>query len=219
MRKLVKKHFGLVIDWETTGIHQQEVPWNAYLDGPQGIELGAIVVELPDFTTINETVTRVRFLGTAHGVSYGGPTHENLTWSDEAERVHGISVTDLINEPTPSEAADKLVRFVLQSTRIEDPQKSPIMVCGHNPAGDMYYLRQLLFLGSKERGLRFHHRMLDSFTLGYMMLGTKSSNDLFEQVSGVVRDKHNALQDARLTRDAFVHLYNKCRNFSDTPLQ
>lgn len=204
---MAKKSFGLVIDWETSGLRPQETPWRNYLEGPQGIELGAVLVELPDFTQIAEFVSRVRFIGTAHGISYGGPIHEGLTWSDEAQVVHGISVTDLLHEPTPNEVSERFVRFTLDNAGISDPHKQPIMICGHNPAGDAYYVRQLLFLGGHERNIRFHHRMLDSFTIGYMLLGTKSSNELFKTVSNVVRDKHSALEDARLTLDAFRHLH------------
>lgn len=209
---MAKKSFGLVIDWETTGLRQHETTWQTYLEGPQGIEIGVIAVELPAFTPVAEFTSRVRFLGQRHGIAYGGPHYERLTWSDEAQLVHGLSAHDLVHEPMPSEVADKLVRFVHSSFGIDDPQKHPVMICGHNPAGDAYYVRQLLFLGSVQDKIRFHHRMLDSFTLGYMLLGAKSSNELFQRVSGTVRTTHNALQDAKLTLDAFRHLHSICQN-------
>jgi DNA polymerase III epsilon subunit-like protein len=207
----VKKNYGLVVDWETTGLRQHETPSRSYLEGPQGIEIGAVLVELPNFEPIGEFSSRVKFLGQAHGISYSGPIYESLTWSDEAQRVHGISPNDLIDAPSPNEVADCLIKFILNTAHIEDPHKQPIMICGHNPAGDAYCVRQLLFLGGEETKLRFHHRMIDSFTLGYMLLGTKSSNELFEMVSGVVRGTHNALEDARLTLAAFQHLYQICQ--------
>jgi DNA polymerase III epsilon subunit-like protein len=215
----VKKAYGLVVDWETSGLRQHESPWRTYLEGPQGIEIGAVLVELPDFTPIAEYVSRVRFLGTAHGIQYGGPHTELLTWSDEAETIHGISLNDLMGAPTPTQVADELVRFVLGHAGIDDAQKQPIMICGHNPAGDAYCVRQLLFLGLAESKLRFHHRMLDSFSLGYMLLGTKSSNELFKRVSDVVRGTHNALEDARLTLAAFQLMRTMTKELTNTPLQ
>jgi DNA polymerase III epsilon subunit-like protein len=207
----VKKNYGLVIDWETSGLRQHETPWRTYMEGPQGIEIGVVLVELPQFHPIGEFSSRVRFLGQARGLDYGGDIYQHLTWSEEAEVIHGISPIELMNAPTPNEVAQRLVRFVLNTAQIEDAHKHPIMICGHNPAGDAYYLRQLLFMGSEETKLRFHHRMLDSFTLGYMLLGTRSSNELFKTVSGVVRGTHNAMEDARLTLAAFRHLHLICQ--------
>jgi DNA polymerase III epsilon subunit-like protein len=207
---VIKKSYGVVVDWETTGIRQHETSSLTYMDGPQGIEIGAILVELPKFDPIAEFSSRVRFLGQAHGIAYGGPRYEGLTWSDEAETIHGISVNDLVSAPTPQEVSNRFVRFVLDNAGIDDPRKTPIMVCGHNPAGDAYCVRQLLFLAGDETKIRFHHRMIDSFTLGYMLLGTKSSNELFKLVSDVTRGTHNALQDARLTLAAFRHMAMIC---------
>jgi hypothetical protein len=215
----VKKDFGIVIDWETTGIRQHETPWRTYLEGPQGIELGAIAVKLPEFEPLGEFSARIRFLGSRNGIAYGGPEHEQLTWSDEAQAVHGISVTELAKALTPVEAAGNFLRFAHSVTGIADFHKHPVMICGHNPASDAYYLRQLLFLGGVERKIRFHARMLDSFTIGYMLLGTKSSTELFKHISGVVRTTHNALQDAQLTLNAFRQLNSVCRECRQSQIQ
>jgi DNA polymerase III epsilon subunit-like protein len=215
----LKKNFGVVVDFETTGIRSQETPWNTYLEGPQGIEIGAVLVELPMFEPIAEFSTRIKFVGSHNGITYGGPLHENLTWSDDAEVVHGISLHDLVNEPLPVEVAWKFSEFILTNAKIPDAHKQPVMLCGHNIAGDAYYIRQMMFLGGVERDIRFHHRMLDSFTLGYMLLGAKSSNELFQRVSSVVRDKHNAMQDARLTLAAFRHLQTICQKIGSEQLQ
>jgi hypothetical protein len=207
----VKKDFGVVIDWETSGIQDPHSPWRTYLEGPQGIAIGAITVELPSFEPLAEFTSQVRFLGVAHGISYGGPLYESLTWDPDAERIHALSPGELINAPMPTEVADKFVRFVKNSVGIEEARKIPIMICGHNVGGDSYYLRQLLYLGGAERKLRFHSRMLDSFTMGYLLYGTRSSNELFHLTSGAVRGTHHALEDARLTLTAFRVGYDKCK--------
>lgn len=198
----LRQEFGIVIDWETSGLRPHETPWRAYLEGPQGIELGVVLVKLPHFEPIAEFSSRVKFLGVHNGISYGGALYENLTWSDDAQKVHRISVNELTTAPMPSTVARDFINFVRTNTGITELMKHPLMICGHNPSGDAYSLRQLLFLGGAEREIRFHHRMIDSFTAGYLTLGTKSSNELFERVSNVVRDGHNALQDAQLTLDA-----------------
>lgn len=205
----MKQDIGLVIDWETTGLRNQEVPWLNYLEGPQGIEIGAILVSLPDFQPISEFHSRVFFLGTHNGISYNGPAYEKLTWSSDAEKIHGITLPALSHESPPFNVADKFVKFV--NTHVADTSKQPIMICGHNPAGDAYFTRQMLFLGGMERKIRFHHRMLDSFTLGYLLLGAKSSDELFERTSSVKRNIHSAIEDARLTLHAFQTIYEVCR--------
>ena len=210
----MKQDFGLVVDWETTGLLDQEVPWLNYLEGPQGIDIGAILVSLPRFEPIAEFTSRVCFLGTANGISHGGPRYEKLTWSLEAERIHGLSVSALKSEPAPSDVADRFVKFIKSNAGIDDPNKQPIMICGHNPTGDAYCTRQLLYLGGMERKIRFHHRMLDSFSLGYLVYGTKSSDELFEHTSGIKREIHSAIEDARLTLHAFQKIYGVCRGFN-----
>ena len=207
----MKREIGVVIDWETTGLQEQKVPYRTFLQGPQGIEIGATLVYLPDFTAIAEFSSRVRFLGTHNAISYGGHLHDDLTWSEDAERIHGMKPSDLIKEPCPSEVAANFVNFVKQNAKIDDPHKTPIMFCGHNPSSDHYYTRQLLFLGGVENKLRFHHRQIDSFSLGYFLLGTKSSNELFEKTSGIKREIHTALEDSRMTTVALRTIYHLCQ--------
>ncbi len=207
----MKREIGVVIDWETTGLRDYKVPYRTYLEGPQGIEIGATLVYLPEIETIAEFHSRVRFLGTHNDISYGGHLHYNLTWSEDAEFIHGIKPGDLIKESWPSEVALAFINFVKQNANIDDPHKTPIMFCGHNPSEDNYYTRQLLFLGGAENQLRFHHRQIDSFSLGYFVLGTKSSNELFERTSGIKRKKHTALEDSRLTTAALRTIYLLCQ--------
>jgi hypothetical protein len=207
----MKQKFGLVIDWETSGLLDHRVPYRAYLEGPQGIEIGATLVYLPEFETIAEFSSRMRFLGTHKEISYGGHLHYDLTWDEDAERIHGMTPSDLLKEPWPSDVAASFVNFVKSNAQIDDPNKVPIMFCGHNPGGDLYCTRQLLFLGGMENALRFHHRQIDSFSLGYFVYGTKSSNELFELTSGVKREIHSALEDSRLTTTALRTIYKLCQ--------
>lgn len=207
----MKRGIGLVVDWETSGLRDHTVPHLTYLEGPQGIEIGATLVYMPEFEVIGEFTSRIRFLGLHEGISYGGPTHEKLSWSTEAEAIHGIKIADLLAAPTPAEVSEKFIKFVKLNARIDDPHKTPVMFCGHNPDGDHYMTRQMLFLGGAENGLRFHYRQIDSFSLGYFVFGTKSSNELFERTSGVVRKIHTALEDSRLTTVALRTIYKLCQ--------
>lgn len=207
----MKRDIGVVVDWETSGLREQRVPSINYLDGPQGIEIGATLVYLPEFDPIAEFSSRMKFIGKHQGIAYGGPIHESLTWSVEAERIHGMTIGDLKNEPHPKDVAANFANFILINAKIDDPHKVPIMFCGHNPDGDFYMTRQMLYFGGMENSIRFHHRMIDSFSLGYFVLGTKSSNDLFERTSGVKRGIHSAMEDSRLTTVALRTIYNLCQ--------
>lgn len=60
---------------------------------------------------------------------------------------------------------------------------------------------------------RFHHRMIDTFSIGYTLLGTEDSNQLFEKI-GVVRGKHGALEDAQSCLDV-LRSVSMLRNILD----
>lgn len=206
-----KRTVGLVLDWETSGLREHKVPSLTYLEGPQGIEIGATLVWLPEVEQIATFTSRIRFVGSHKGIEYGSCAYNELTWDENAEKIHGISIHDLLNEPSPLAVARQFVSWVKTNAGIDDPQKTPVMFCGHNPDGDMYYTRQLLFMGGEENGLRFHHRMLDTFSLGYFVLGTKSSDELFHRVSGVERKIHSAMEDSLLTTEALRTIYKLCQ--------
>lgn len=206
------KEFGLVLDWETSGVPDEKVPWRTYLEGPQGIEIGAILVRLPHFEQVAEFSSRVRFLGIANGISFGGPLYEGITWNSDAEKIHGIAVSDLRQERHPSSVATEFTGWVEANIGSGDPRKEPLMVCGHNPAFDLYYTRQLLFIGGAERRLKLIHRTVDTFSLGYFLFNCETSDELFKHVSGITRTVHSALDDARLTLQALQHMYQYCRN-------
>lgn len=206
-----KRDIGVVIDWETSGLLDPKASYRNFWEGPQGIEIGATLVYLPEAETIAEYTSRVRFLGAHSGRIYGPPSYEKLTWAETAQEIHGITLTELSEAPPPMEVARQFVSFVRTNAKIDDPQKVPIMICGHNPEGDAYYTRQLLFFGQVENELRFHYRMIDTFSLGYFVLGAKSSNELFERVSNVVRKNHSAMEDSMLTTEALRTIYKMCR--------
>lgn len=204
-----KRAIGVVIDWETTGLRDPKSPSVNFLEGPQGIEIGATLVYLPEVEIISEFSSRVRFLGSHKGIEYG--PYAGLTWSEDAEKIHGIKPMDLAKEPLPLVVAEAFTTWIRTGGNIDDPQKTPVMICGHNPGGDEYFTRQLLFFGGEENGIRFHHRMIDSFSLGYFVLGVKSSDELFERVSGVQRKIHTAMEDSRLTTQALRTIYKLCQ--------
>lgn len=209
----MKPSYGIVVDWETSGIRNNKKPYLTFLEQTQGIEIGATLVHIPTFETISEFESRVKFLGSHDGIEYGGPAYNKLTWSKDAEKIHGIKISDLIDAPTPKEVCESFINW-LKINGVVDTHKSPLMFCGHNPSGDYYATMQLLFLGQHENDIRFHYRTIDSFTAGYFIFGTKNSNDLFKRTSNVQRKIHSAMEDSRLTTIALRTIYEICKGLS-----
>ncbi len=174
----------LVLDWEASGL-PKEFGTQIWNKGPQGIELGAILVE--DLTgecrSEWEFVSRVRFVQR----DYSG-----LNWDPQAERIHGITINDLIQAPTPATVCTNFNYFLKQSYA----PKEPILLCGQNPMYDRYYLYQLYMLAQMEPP-RLHSRMIDTFSLGIAIWGDQTGDEVFERATGKKRTTHTSLGDAR----------------------
>lgn len=190
MAKKKIKHL-FVADWETSGI-PRDYDQN-YEEGPQGIWLGVAVVETENYEVVDTFERKVSFEGNAPGshASTGG-MYPRLTWSDESARIHGVKIEDAVMSTNVVQVAEDLTWFV----RGHWPETEHVTLCGHNPAFDRYFTKQLMWLGRKPNDVIFHHRMIDTFTLGFTLWGYESSQPLFESV-GVQRDgTHSALEDA-----------------------
>ena len=163
----------LCIDFETSGIDVRE-------NKHQPISLGAIVVNSLTLEAEKEIYLECKF-------------HEDrFEWSNQAEKVHGLSVEYLKDKGTMEEMATKLLEFILPYFK----QADAITILGHNPAFDMNCLNIVMNeIGIK---LKLSHRKLDTFSLGFGLFGAEDSDSFFKYV-GVNRNQHNALEDARAT--------------------
>ena len=172
----------LVLDWETSGL-PSETNLPRYDCGPQGIELGAVVVDSEKWTVLSDFSSRVRFLSGMH-------------WSETAERIHGISQTEASSAPSPQAV------FGMFDSFLEEwfDRDIPILIAGQNPAFDRWFTHQLFWLAGFKTTFpwRFHSRMLDTFSLGYLQWDATTGNDLYQRVCGVQRQRHSAHQDACL---------------------
>lgn len=207
--------FGLVCDWESSGLLDTNSSYKTFVEGPQGIEIGAILVNLKDFTPLEEFSSFVRFLGGNPNTltfSRCAPLYAELTWDKKAEDIHGISIESLEEAPSPYCVAYNLRSMIRRYAKPDDR----IMFCGHNPIFDMYCTKQLMFLGGMTDEIKFHHRMIDTFSLGKFLYNTKSSKDLFKLTSDVVRNgAHRALEDARLTLKSLQKMYTDTKVLRD----
>jgi DNA polymerase III epsilon subunit-like protein len=182
--------FCLCIDWETSGAIWGGDSSTEY----QGLSFGAIVFDTETFEPIEELYREIKF------------DASKWKWSDEAERIHGLSREYLEqNGVSAEEAAEDLV--MLLSKYFVGGHK--LMLMGHNAEFDRRFTNQLLneveFEFSVERKqpdytwIALHHVLLDTSPLGFITLGLYRSNDLFEAIGYEKRGDHNSLDDARQT--------------------
>lgn len=166
----------LVIDFETSGstFGTYEETFSRY----QGLSFGAVIANSTTFEPVKTIYQEIKF----------DPKYE---WSDEAEKIHGLS-REYLNEHGASneEAAANLAEFILGTFGT-----GKVMVLGHNIWFDIEAMRQLL----EPHGVMpdIHHVVLDTSPAAFIAIGKYKSNDVFEFFTGKVRDgSHNALDDA-----------------------
>lgn len=189
----------LVIDWETSGLIRDSDSQRAYDSGPQGIEIGAVVVDASDWTMVGDFTSRVMF-------------EPGMFWDEAAEPIHGIRREDLMDAPSSTVVAERFDEFL---NGWFDPAQ-PILMAGQNPAGDRWFTHQLFHLGHR-RPRRFHTRMLDTFTLGFYVWGCTTGNELFDRVCGVIRQRHSAYEDATLSAAVLCEAFRlNSRSFEDS---
>ena len=192
MKKPVKQldfKFGLCIDWETSG-----AIWGGDSSKEfQGISCGAIVFDVKTFDPVEELYLEIKH-------------NPKWKWSDEAEKIHGLSREYLEqNGVTQEEAAMALAELILKYWGTD----SKVMFLGHNPEFDRRFTNQLLneidiefsveASGKFDSRIDVFHVVLDTSALGFITLGLYKSDLLFEKIGFEERGDHNALDDARQT--------------------
>lgn len=171
----------LALDVETTGLcfggtnpAYNEATGERY----QMVSAGLIVVDADTMKPIKSLYVEIQY----DGVSI---------WSDRAEKVHGLSKAYLAeNGVTPEEACITIAELLLEYWGPD----GVVSLLGHNVATfDKFFLDQLM----KDHGLtiKFGNRHIDTHSIGIATFKTYNSDDLFELI-GVVRQDHNALEDA-----------------------
>lgn len=115
-------------------------------------------------------------------------------WNDGAQKVHGMSREYLAKNGMPmEEAVEQIASLILKYWG----PSSPVSMLGHNVMTfDLPFLRRTL--RSQGIEVRFANRHVDTNSIGFTVLETHNSDDLFEAVGLVARDphNHNALVDA-----------------------
>lgn len=185
-----KTHFDKIVafDCETSGLSFDTLDPSV---GYRMISAGLIVADC-HFKPIEELYVEFK---------WGDST---ASWSSQAEGIHGLSRAYLdANGVTDVEGAEQIGGLLYDQFGME----TPITLLGTNPASfDQFYLKN--FLVSQGIPFKFSHRMLDTFSLGYGTVGAWTSDELFEILGFKKRDKHNALEDARMSLKSFELLHS-----------
>ena len=169
---------GLAIDVETSGLSFGDDP----SDGYQILSIGLIVFNVKDYLPIEKLYLEIKWNG-------------EDKWDDYAEKIHKLSKDYLEkNGVDEEEAVADIMEFIL---RHFSPDKA-ITLLGHNVATfDKPFFRKLLRKFGFE--VKFSHRALDSFPLGFVSVGAFDSDELFTSLGFPARKAHNAMEDIELT--------------------
>jgi len=166
----------IVLDTETTGLEVDQ--------GHRIIEIGAVMLEDRKRTD-------------QHFHSYLNPQR---AIDEEAQRVHGISIEKLINEPEFSEVAESFLEFV---------QGSILII--HNASFDLGFLNaELKRASSQYPKLEEICEIEDTLLMARSKFpGQRNSLDALAnrfEIGGYDRSFHGALLDANILADVFIHL-------------
>lgn len=170
---------GLAIDWETSGSDFSGDSSKSY----QGIAFGAVIFDTETFEPVETLYRELHF------------DADKYKWSEEAEKIHGLSREHLAAHGVPREEAladllDLIIRHI--------GTNSKIMFLGHNVDFDIAFLNQICT--DFGVNLQVHHVKLETSGAAFILSGKYRSDDVFELFAGTVREgAHNALDDALIT--------------------
>ena len=188
----------MVADCETSGLFLNNGNPATNEDGEyyQPLSWGLIVVDARTFKPIEELYVEIKYDGKA-------------LWNDGAQKVHGMSQEYL--EENGVDEEDAVVQIAEMILKTWGPDM-PVCFAGHNVGTfDVPFMREMMLRHGVP--LRFGNRHIDSFSAGFVTLGTYNSDDLFEMVGCTERGEHNALEDARNTLRALQVIkatYDQC---------
>jgi len=177
--------FGLGIDCETSGSIFGGKSASEY----QAVSFGLVVFDFKTFEPVDAMYVEIKFDAT------------KWKWSDEAQKIHGLSREYLeANGVTQEEAACLIAEFILKWFAPD----SNIFLLGHNVQFDVDFIEQLMVPFGLMFGLS--PTRIDTGGVGYVMLGYHKSDLLFDAVGLDKRGAHNALEDILLTLETAKRL-------------
>lgn len=192
----------LVMDSETSGIGFNHVDPSLDLKTGktyQAVSWGLIVADAKTLKPIDKLYVEIKHNG------------ESL-WSDEAEKVHGLSKEYLEkNGLDEDEAASEILSFVHHHMGVGADPSILVPCAGHNVSSfDIHFMRRLLV--PHELMFKTGNRFIDTNSIGFVCYETFNSEDLFNQM-GIVRGNHNALDDAYASLKVLQVTRKMCQQF------
>ena len=178
----------LAMDCETSGMSFEDVdPTVEQATGKsyQSVSWGFVVADAATFKPLEELYLEIKWNGVSE-------------WSAKAESIHGLSKEYLNDNGITEEEA--VIHIYDLFSRHWGPD-SLIKTLGHNIASyDLYFLKALL----RKFGVnyKFGNRHVDMNGIGLVCWQTYTSDQLFEAVGLLDRNKHNALEDAKMSLES-----------------
>ncbi|MEM4258052.1 MAG: exonuclease domain-containing protein [Candidatus Thermoplasmatota archaeon] len=188
----------LAKDCETSGMNYNTVDPSI---GFQSISWGLIVADAETFTPIEKLYVEIKWDGKSQ-------------WSDEAEKIHGLSRDHLEkNGLTKEEAAAEIGNLIYRhwNPKSDFSYQRNVRCLGHNVATfDIWFMRNLL----EPFGIMFPtgNRFIDTSSIAFATFGCFNSDDAFDLI-GIKRNKHNALADAQASLDFVKTVRKLCNSF------
>lgn len=181
----------LAMDCETTGIAfgSDDPSFNPKTEEEfQSVSWGFIVLEGETLKEVDRLYLEIKWDGISE-------------WSEGAARVHGLTKAHLKeNGLTAEEAVVEIANLIVKYWGTD----SPICPLGHNVMFDVAFLKRLMRKYGVE--LKFGNRIVDSNSLGYILMNTYNSDDLFTETGQQEREDHNSLEDIEMTVEALRRL-------------
>jgi len=175
----------LAMDCETSGIaFGGDDPSSNDNQTFQSVSWGFIVLEGGTLKEVERLYLEIKWDGESN-------------WDSGAENVHGLSKAHLEERGlTKEEAACEIANLIIKYWGPD----APICPLGHNVLFDVAFLKRLM--RENGVGLKFGNRIVDSNSVGYIMLDTYNSDDLFIETGQHERKEHNSLEDIEMTVEA-----------------
>jgi len=133
-----------------------------------------------------------------------------------AMSIHGLPMEKLLTAPSGPEVLGTMERALLTKNERETSGRVPVRFVAHNPSFDHMMIKLLLHRAG-QRLDRYGYQATDTFTLadfaintlGLPVAGDKLTLDVLAKHFGLSRqDKHDALEDVRITADVLRGLHD-----------
>jgi len=177
----------MAFDFETSGLIQGGDHNNPVRNNKESYQIvsgGFVIADSETLKPIDELYVEIKW----NGVS---------KWNKRAEQIHGLSLEYLEEHGmTEEEAVLAIGNFFFKYFG-----DRTLNLLGHNIASfDIPFLRDLF--GRFDIPLKISHRVNDTNALGFIAFNSFTSDGLFDLLGMEKRDKHNALDDAKMSLEA-----------------